>query len=260
LDPYALYELCVTEPARVVRFIEAVHAGTPRVLREDFSGTGALARAWAASSEFRSAIAVDSDPKPLARLKDAVRVRCVRARAEACRRKADAVAATNFPLGYFHDRAALVRYLRGVRASLSPGGVFVADMYGGADAFTPMTLKRTRRGPGGERVDYTWEQRNADALTGLVLNALSFRVWPARRAARAQSRSPRVRVFPDAFVYHWRLWSIPELRDAVREAGFATFDVYDELADAVDADGRVYVSPVREGELERNWVVYLVAR
>jgi hypothetical protein len=264
LDPYALYELCVTEPERVVRFIEAVHGGTPRVLREDFSGTGALARAWAACSERRSAIAVDSDPAPLARLQGTPRVRIVRARAESCRRKADVIAATNFPLGYFHDRAALVRYLRRVRASLSRGGVFVADMYGGADAFTPMTLKRTRRGPGGERVEYTWEQRHADALSGLVLNTLSFRVWPARRSARAHPTSPRpsprVRVFPDAFVYHWRLWSIPELRDAVRDAGFATFDVYDELADAVDDDGRVYVSPVREGELERNWVVYLIAR
>jgi len=260
LDPYALYELCVTEPERVVRFIEAVHGGDPRVLREDFSGTGALARAWAASSASRSAIAVDSDGAPLARLQGAPRVRCIRARAEACRRKADAVAATNFPLGYFHDRAALVRYLRGVRASLSPGGVFVADMYGGADAFTPMMLKRTRRGPGGERVEYTWEQREADALTGLVLDTLSFRVWPARRAAGARPTSPRVREFPDAFIYRWRLWSIPELRDAVRDAGFTTFDVYDELADAMDADGRVYVSPVSEGELDRNWVVYVVAR
>lgn len=250
----------MTEPGRVVRFIEAVHRGAPRVLREDFSGTGALARAWAASSDLRSAIAVDSDAKPLARLQDAVRVQIVRARAEACRRKADAVVATNFPLGYFHDRAALVRYLRGARASLSPGGVFVADMYGGADAFTPMTLRRTRRGPGGERVDYTWEQRDADALTGLVLNTLSFRVRPIRRAARAGPKSTRVRAFPDAFIYHWRLWSIPELRDAVRDAGFTTFDVYDELADAMDADGRAYVSPVGEGELDRNWVVYLVAK
>ncbi len=260
LDPYALYELCVTEPERVVRFIEAVHGGDPRVLREDFSGTGALARAWAASSESRSAIAVDSDGAPLTRLRGAPRVRCLRARAEACRRQADAIAATNFPLGYFHDRPGLVRYLRGVRASLTPGGVFVADMYGGADAFTPMMLKRARRGPGGERVEYTWEQREADALTGLVLDTLSFRVWPARRAARAQPASPRVRAFPDAFIYRWRLWSIPELRDAVHDAGFTTFDVYDELADAMDADGRVYVSPVAQGALDRNWVVYLVAR
>jgi hypothetical protein len=100
LDAYALYELCVTEPARVVKFVEAVHPGVPRVLREDFSGTGALARAWAGSAESRSAIAVDVDPKPLARLRGVERVRAACARAEACRLKADVVAATNFPLGY----------------------------------------------------------------------------------------------------------------------------------------------------------------
>lgn len=260
LDAFALYELCVTEPERVVRFIEAVHAGVPRVLREDFSGTGALARAWAASSASRSAIAVDSDARPLARLTGAARVRGVRARAEACRLKADAIAATNFPLGYFHQRADLVRYLRGVRTSLGHGGVFVADMYGGADAFTPMTLKRVRRGPGGERVEYTWEQREADALTGLVVDTLSFRVWPSRAAKNTKRLGQRsvARDFPDAFVYHWRLWSIPELRDAAREAGLRRFEVYDELADAVDADGRVFVRPVDEGELDRNWVVYVV--
>lgn len=261
LDAYALYELCVTEPARVVKFVEAVHGGVPRVLREDFSGTGALARAWAGSEASRSAFAVDLDARPLARLKAAVRVRTVRSRAEACRLKADVIAATNFPLGYFHDRAGLIGYLRGVRRSLHPGGVLVADMYGGADAFTAMTLKRVRRGPNGERVEYTWEQREADALSGLVVDALSFRVWPARKRSsdRAKSRLPaRVKEFRDAFVYHWRLWSIPELRDAAREAGFHRFEVYDELADAMDAEGRVYVRPVEEGELARNWVVYVV--
>lgn len=274
LRRFDLYELCVTEPWRVVRFIEAAHGGSPRVLREDFSGTGSLARAWTNSSVSRSAIAVDMDPEPLARLTGVDRVRVVRARAEACRLRADVIAATNFPLGYFHDRNALLRYLRGVRTSLTRGGVFVADMYGGADAFTPMKLTRTRRGPRDERVEYTWEQREADALTGLVLDTLSFRVWPSpgakstdrpkrRSVARAsvnhptRPSAPRAREFSDAFVYRWRLWSIPELRDAARDAGFHKFEVYDELADAVDSEGRAYVRPVDEGELDRNWVVYI---
>lgn len=272
LDTFALYELCVTEPHRVVRFIEAAHGASPLVLREDFSGSGALARAWAASSSERSAFAVDAAAEPLRRLKQLLqheqrfsaleresplkysqdtRVRTLRARAERCRVKADVIAATNFPLGYFHTRQDLLAYLRAARTSLRPRGIFLADMYGGADAFTPMKLERIRRGPSRERVRYTWEQRECDALTGLVLDTLSFRVMP---------KHGRPRTFTDAFVYHWRLWSIPELTDALHESGFRTVDVYDSLADAVDHLGNTYVRPVDPGELDRNWVVYVVAR
>lgn len=44
----------------------------------------------------------------------------------------DLVASLNYAMAYFHDRATLVRYLRGVVATLRPRtGVFVTDMFGG---------------------------------------------------------------------------------------------------------------------------------
>lgn len=33
----------------------------------------------------------------------------------------------------------------------------------------------------------------------------------------------------DAFVYRWRLWSVPELREAMLEAGFASTEVREDL-------------------------------
>jgi hypothetical protein len=64
----------------------------------------------------------------------------------------------------------------------------------------------------------------------------------------------------DAFVYDWRLWSIPELRDAMAEAGFASTEVHDRLGDAIDGDGNLMVRPVRGEELDDTFVVYIVAR
>ncbi|WFD33473.1 hypothetical protein MCUN1_000286 [Malassezia cuniculi] len=44
----------------------------------------------------------------------------------------DLVASLNYAMAYFHDRATLVRYLRGVVATLRPNtGVFITDMFGG---------------------------------------------------------------------------------------------------------------------------------
>ena len=44
LTKYDLYELCAQAPARDARFLLAIHGGTPKVLGEDFSGGGAIAK------------------------------------------------------------------------------------------------------------------------------------------------------------------------------------------------------------------------
>ncbi|MBM4108390.1 MAG: hypothetical protein FJ255_06185 [Phycisphaerae bacterium] len=249
---HALYEHCVTDPPRLCRFIDAVHARRPLVLREDFSGTAALARHWAARSPAHRAFAVDSDPRVLRGVASSPRTTPRPLDARAARDRADVIAATNFPLGYFHRRPDLVGYLRRVRACLKPRGLFLCDTYGGRDAFTPLKLTARLRGPSGERIEHTWEQRAADPLTGRVIDALHFRVSaPGRRAV----------VLRDAFVYDWRLWSITELRDALADAGFAGVEVYATLGDAIDQRGRLRVRPVSDPtDLPDTYVVYVVAR
>ena len=210
-----LYELCVTEPIRLIRFLHAAHGRKPRALREDFSGSGALARAWATSSRSRRAIAVDIDPAVLARAAAHPRVTPVVSDAKRCAAEADIIAATNFPIGYQHSRAALLHYLKGVRKSLRKNGIFVCDLYGGRDAFSPGKLVQMLRAPctppwRGELVEYTFEQRAANPVTGLVLDALHFRVF----GKSTKAKNPDLDL-KDAFVYHWRLWSIPELIDAL---------------------------------------------
>ena len=260
-DTLDLYELCVTEPSRLIPFLVAAHGGKPLVLREDFCGSGTLARAWAASHRSRRSVAVDLDPGVLVRAARASRVTPLVIDAKAARARAHIIAATNFPLGYQHDRPALLRYLRNVHRSLLPGGIFVGDMYGGRDAFTPGKIVQLLRAPeqrpwNGELVEYTFEQRAADQASGLVLDTLSFRVWSGP-SARGKADAH----YPDAFVYHWRLWSMPELQDALREAGFREIKVHDRLGDAIDSAGRLHLKPVSaDNPLDENWVAYAVAR
>src|SRR6185295_1273641 len=217
MNRFELYELCVTEPVRVCRFLDAAHGHEPRTLREDFSGSGALSRCWAAISEERRAIAVDADAEPLRHLSRKAKAcgvvdRVVMRRSDviACGSKADIIAATNFPICYWHTRTDLVRYLRACRRRLNRRGVFVCDLYGGRDAFVLSKTTRRIRGPVKSLIEYTFEQREANPVSSRVLDTLSFRhVKDGKRGSSGV-------LHQDAFVYDWRLWSIPELADAMR--------------------------------------------
>lgn len=254
---YDLYERCAQDPERDVRLLRAIHAGRPRVLAEDFSGTAALSRRWVRASREARAIATDLDPEPLrhARLlpgRRGARVRAVVADARAAPGRADVIAVLNFSIGELHERRELLDYLRHARSRLRRGGVLAIDLYAGADAFVLGRTRDVRPGPHGMRISYSWEQRHADPVSGLVVNTMSFRV--------VRPGSPAV-VLRDAFVYHWRLWSIPELRDAMLEAGFGMVEVYPRAEHAVDHTGETHVRPFDPAdELASGVLALVVAR
>jgi SAM-dependent methyltransferase len=254
LDRFDLYELCVQSPGDLVPLLEAIHGGRPSVLGEDFCGTAALSRRWAARVAGGRAIAVDHDPEPLARAAGAARVEVVRGDvvADTSGRRADVVYAGNFSIGERHDRPALLEYLRHARSRLDAGGVFVCDVYGGESAFQTGRVTREHRAADGRVVRYTWEQRRADPTTGRVVNALHFEVVRDGVVERA---------LHDAFVYDWRLWGVPELRDAMIEAGYATTEVYLKVPDAADGDGKVYAAPIDDpSDLDNSFDVLVAAR
>lgn len=249
IDRYDLYEAAAQSPEQEAKFLRAVHGASPRALGEDFCGSGAVCRAWVDLDPSLRAVCVDKDDDALDALRaratpeQAARMSVVRADVLHATEHVDVLCALNFPVGYWHTRRELVAYLRHARTRLTPGGVFVCDIYGGANAFVCGESDEELRGG----VRYTWEQREADPTTGRVVNAMHFTL-------------PDGRELRDAFTYDWRLWSIPELRDAMDEAGFASTEVHDRLGDAVDADGNLHVRPVRGDELDDTFVVYVVGR
>lgn len=231
MDRYDLYERCVQQPATLVPFLERLHGGQPRVLAEDFCGTAAVSREWARRSPERLAVGLDLDPAVLdeARARAGALPNLILGREDLSTgpssgpgeaHAADVLFVGNFSIGELHDRGVLVAYLRRARQRLAPGGVFVCDTYGGPAAFKRGFAGRLVHGQGGLVVHYSWEQREADPLTGRVTCLLHF---------RAERSGELVADLPEAFVYRWRLWSVPELRDALREAGFADQQVHWDL-------------------------------
>lgn len=264
MNRYELYELCVQNPPMAVALLRAIHGGGPRVLHEDFCGPAGICRRWLAEIPGSRTVGIDLDEDVLRfarRVTSSRRAKFIRADLArplpASLRAAprpDVVFAFNFAVGELHHRAELVRYLKGARRRLARGGVYICDTYGGATAFARGSVQRMHEAPGrkGVRIRYTWQQREADPLSGMVENALHFRVERAGEVVEEHT---------DAFVYRWRLWSVPELRDAMAEAGFKRTEVYSQLPEATDGDGNPYARPVESAdELDDSFIVCVAGR
>lgn len=239
----ALYEAAVQHPVAEVDFIGRAyrhyHRGQePELLREDFAGGAAVSAAWCQSARgHRQAMAIEMHG-PTARWaekrhRDLEDLHIVEADVLAVSGpRVDVTVALNFSVLIYHDEATLLEYFRHARRGLRPGGMLLMDLYGGPGAMRIGT--QTRRSDG---FTYHWEQRSFDAITHLTQCRIHFEL-PGGQWLRS------------AFVYHWRLWTLPELMKLLQTAGFNDVAVW-----SAHANGRY--RPTRRLPAEESWVVYL---
>ena len=255
-DRYRLYQQAVQDPegdvVRVRRMFERAYGRSPHSLREDFCGTAAFATAWVAAHRRNRAFGVDIDPEPLAwgrrhnvsRLRPDQAQRLVLVQGDvrtAQTPRVDVLVAFNFSFYLFKSRAELVAYFRRSRARLRERGIFVIDAYGGPEA---MERRTERRRVGG--FTYVWDQHRFDPITHDATCYIHF-------AFRDGSTIRR------AFAYHWRLWTVAELRDALAEAGFSRTTVYWEGTEAETNEPNGIFRPRTRADEDPAWVAYLVA-
>lgn len=270
LDKFDCYELCVQSPRHVVAMLRAIHGNDPTILREDFCGSAAISRRWCAEGLKRGdnsrAVAVDLEPVAIGRARREVEREglaglvslhmgdAAAKDAPAGAEGADVIFVGNFSIGYLHRRIDLMRYLRLSRARLLAanggfgGGIFVCDLYGGAGAFRLGAIERRHPARTGEVIRYAWRHAAADPITGMVENRMSFRI---------ERDGEIVHELPDAFTYHWRLWNLAELREAMLEVGFRQVDTYKDVNVAPGEPARTVTEA---SELGEDWVVMVAAR
>ncbi len=246
-DRHALYEIAVQRPEVMIGFIEdyaeQVLGRTVSVLREDFCGTANLSAHWVCRGEDRRATGVDHDGDVLEwadrhnrRTLGAAgeRLKLVGADVMRCRAKAEVIVALNFSPWIYHDRPGMLAYLRHARRHVRPGGMVILDAFGGPGSIVPCLDERPFSG-----FDYLWEQVAFDPVTG-------------RMVCRIHFRFPNGSMLRSAFEYDWRMWTLPELRDLLAEAGFASSDVYFE-----SEAGFIHQTETADGDTAA-WVAYLV--
>jgi hypothetical protein len=154
------------------------------------------------------------------------------------------VLAMNFSWWLIKERPALRDYFARVRERLRPDGVFLLDAYGGYDAFRIMTEERAID-DGGAGFTYCWEQADYDPISAHCRCHIHFDFPDGSRLERA-------------FSYDWRLWTLPETREVLAEAGFRRITCWWQgwSADG-EPDGRF--QPVARAEPDAGWICYLSA-
>lgn len=255
-DRYALYQRAVQDPKWEMQFVERIfrerRGQAPRILREDFCGTALAACEWVRRSPKHRAVGVDLDAEVLAwaRTHNVAKLAASAARRltlieadvlQAETVPADVLLAFNFSYWIFKERGTLKRYFERARRHLAPQGLFLLDAYGGYDAFREM---RERQDFG--RFTYIWDQAEYDPVSGHTTCHIHFNFPDGSRLKRA-------------FSYHWRLWTLPELRELLLEAGFCRVLVYLEGVDKISGEGNGVFSLAERGEADPARIAYLVA-
>jgi len=255
-DKYDLYQQSVQEPEHEVAFFDRVYkaefGARPMTLREDFCGTHAICCQWVKRRPGRRAIGVDLDPEPLAwgvehnqvKLSENERRRITLIKGdvrEDAAKKADIVAAENFSYFIFKTRDELRRYFEAARRNLNKRGLLVLDMMGGYETLEEDHEDERNVG----RFEYIWEQRRFDPITHDITCVIHFN-FPDHSSLK------------DVFHYDWRLWTIPEVREVLAEAGFSRSDVYWEGTDSKTGEGNDIYRKREHAESDPAWVAYVV--
>jgi hypothetical protein len=255
-DKHVLYQGSVQVPEADIAIFDdifsKIRGRRPMTMREDFCGTAYLSCTWVASHPKRRAIGIDLDRPTLdwgeqhnvATLPPAARKRLQLIQGDVLDGLGDRTELTcalNFSYSVFKTRDLLRRYFESVRERLVDDGVFITELYGGTEAIVELEEERKCKG-----FVYVWEQARYNPITHDALCHIHYRFKDGSRIDKA-------------FTYDWRLWTIPELRELLLEAGFRKVEIWWEGVDE-DGDGTGEYRPTEYEENQESWLVYVVAQ
>jgi SAM-dependent methyltransferase len=152
------------------------------------------------------------------------------------------VVALNYSDCVLKTRAHLLRYLRNAKRGLKPGGVFILDAQGGSEV--PVEGQDVWDIGG---FQYVWDVSQFDPISHRIICKIHFLFHDGT-------------ILRNAFVYDWRLWTLPELRELFDAAGFRDIHVLWEGTDPKTNMGNGRLRRVRKGKSEEAWYAMVVGR
>lgn len=257
-DKHALYQAAVQCPEAEMDFVDAqfkrLKGRVPAHIREDFCGTGHSSCEWVRRRPTNTAVGLDLDLATLQwgadhnvstlprEAQDRITLlrRDVREPGPGASSGFDAVLAMNFSYWIFDTREALRGYYKAVRRSLKADGVLFMDVWGGYESMKEQVETRRVKG-----FTYQWEQTSYNPVTGDLLCHIHF-AFP-----------DKTRIFR-AFSYRWRLWTVPEIRELLLEAGFKKVRFFGEGNDKGGGGNGVFREATKH-DADASFVAYIVA-
>jgi len=261
-DRHMLYQQSVQDVESEIDFIEQTWAELrrrpARYLREDFCGTANTACEWVSRDERHHAVGVDLDTEVLdwARLNSLPQLdpgqsdRLELLHEDVLQTRpglVDIILAMNFSYFLFLTRDDLREYFENALNGLVSDGILFLDAYGGYEAPMVLTEPRECEDKDGREFTYIWDQAEFNPINSCMTCHIHFEFPDKSR-------------MENAFSYHWRLWTLPEIRELLYEAGFSKVDIYWEGTDEDKNEGNGVYTPSEVGEADPGWVCYIVAQ
>ncbi len=262
-DPHALYEKSVQSPDFDLPFFAEYfenYTGRPlRLLREDFCGTAALSAYFVTQHPENHAIGVDLDwPTLNWGIKHHVsllpvdqqnRLTLIHGNVlDPHSSQVQLAVALNFSYMIFKDRPTLRQYFKRAKESLQPGGMYILDIWGGSESQVLQEEPRDIDNPEDDGIgDFTfiWDQDAFDPTTYFCTMRMHFTFQDDSEMR-------------NAFVYDWRMWTMPEVMELMNEAGFRDVHFLWEGTNRKTNEGTGTYHRVEKGEADLAWVTYIV--
>lgn len=256
-DKHWLYEYSVQAPDTdskfFARYFKRYTGRDLRVFREDFCGTFTLSAHFVQLHRENEVLCIDLDGPTLewGRKQNLApltphqqkRVHIFEDNVMAVQDpKADLIAAMNFSYCIFKQRKDLNEYIQNAFHSLKRGGLMCMDLWGGSETQTLQEEEREQEG-----FTYIWDQHAFDPLTYECTCKIHFQFDDGSR-------------MKNAFVYDWRLWTPPDLREAFEAAGFQDVHFLWEATDLKTGEGNGVFRRKKKGDADEAWIAYIVGQ
>lgn len=256
-DKYYYYHKSVQSPDDDAEFYEKAYGHffpdyEAITLREDFCAAFANSCSWVKLSSEKQAIGLDIDIEPISYGKknylsklsadEQKRINIMEKNVlDKDAPSADIITATNFSYFCFKKRNDLLEYFKNCHNTLNEEGVLILDCFGGPECHEANEHETEH-----DTFSYYWDQDNFNPIT----HEATFYIHFKRKGEAKRNKE---------FIYDWRLWSIPEIKDLLEEAGFSESVVYWEGSDD-SGDGNGEFDITETGEECESWIAYIVGK
>ncbi len=253
-DKYYYYSKAVQDASFDIDFLnekyQELRGRKPLSFREDFCGAAHLGTEWVKQSSKHTAVGVDLDPETIqygkehywSQLKPDQQKRFEYHQQDVTKTKdsADIICAFNFSYWIFRERKQLLKYFKAVRKNMKNDSVFFLDTSGGTEVVDERSECKELDG-----FKYYWECESFNPIN----HECHFAIHVKPDGRKIQKH---------LFTYHWRYWTLPEIRDVLAEAGFSKTLVYMEGDDGEgEGDGEFDIAESAEECM--IWVAYIAA-
>jgi hypothetical protein len=114
------------------------------------------------------------------------------------------------------------------------------DCFGGSDAYRELK-ERTKL----DGFTYIWDQAAYNPVNSDISCHIHFHFPDKSKLERA-------------FTYDWRLWTLPEIRELLLDAGFSEVIIYAQAIDPVTEEPS-QMEPVLSMDADLGWIAYVGA-